>query len=149
MSVNVVSLGEYDFSIFGLNSLEQIIISNIIKFDISSYSISKNLQNEIVFFSNSTSLSQENAFKLFSYLFDLLETHYSFEKINHYYLNILNFSFEFKRELKDNVISWKININHLDKLKNELFHFYFKSSFYHKLNTKLPQKNLLGKLEKI
>ena len=149
MSVNVVSLGEYDFSIFDLNPLEQIIISNIIKFDICSYSVSKNLQNEIVFFSNSTSLSQEHALKLFSYLFDLLETHHSFEKINHYYITILNFSFEFKRELENNIISWKININHLDKLKNELFHFYFKSSFYHQLNTKLPQKNLPSKLEKI
>ena len=75
MSVNVVSLGEYDFSIFGLNSLEQIIISNIIKFDISSFSLSKNENNEIILFSNFTSLSHEQALTLFSYIFDLLETH--------------------------------------------------------------------------
>ena len=49
MSVQVISLGEYDFSVFNINPLEQIIISNLIKFNISSYSISKDQNNEIVF----------------------------------------------------------------------------------------------------
>lgn len=149
MSVQVISIGEYDFSVFNINPLEQIIISNLIKFNISSYAISKDQNNEIVLFSNFTSLSHDQALKLFSYIFDLLETHYSFEKTNKYYISILNFDFKFERTLKDNVISWSIHTQNIDKLKNDLFHFYFKSSFYQKLNKKFTEKNIIEKLQKI
>lgn len=149
MSVNVVSLGEYDFSIFDLNSIEQIIISNIIKFDISSYSLSKNQNNEIILFSNFTSLSHEQALTLFSYIFDLLETHYSFEKLNKYHISILNFEFQFERITNNHNITWNIYTYHLDKIKNELFHFYFKSAFYQKINKKLSNKDTSNKLFKI
>lgn len=153
MSVELVSIGHYDFSVFDLSSHEEKIISLLIKHDISNYLITKNTYlNSIEFFMNSTLISQDNALSIFSDIFDLLEKDYLISQKGSFTLSVLQHSFyidrTFDKEKPENV-TWSIKTDNLFRIKKELFDFFHKSIFYHYLKDKLKEKKFSDPLKKI
>jgi len=153
MSVELVSIGNYDFSVFDLSSNEEEIISLLIKHDISNYLITKNIAlDNIEFFMNSTLLPQDSALSVFSHIFDLLEKDFVHSQLTSFTLSILNHSFYLDRsgdkEKPDN-ITWSIKTDNLFRIKKELFDFFHKSIFYHYLKNKFKEKHIYDPLKKI
>ena len=154
MSIEIASLGNFDYSIFDLSNTEKIVISNMIKYDISSYFITKNIQNNsIEFFFNTSSLNHDNANKLFSHMFDLMEVDYAQHKISDFSVSLLHYSFKFSRKIEQknqcNEVSWTISCDKINHIKMDLFNFFHKSIFYQELLKKLKKKNQHEKIQKI
>lgn len=153
MSVELVSIGHYDFSVFDLSSHEEEIISLLIQNDISNYLITKNINlNTIEFFMNSTLLPQDKALSIFTEIFDLLEKDFLTSQKSSFTLSVLQHSFfidrTFDKERPD-IITWSIKTDNLFCIKKELFDFFHKSIFYHYLKDKLKEKNFSDSLKKI
>lgn len=152
MSVNILSVGNFDYSPFDLTSNEETIISFFIKYDIYFYFITKDLKtNNIEFFMNTSSLEYDNAIKIFSDFFDLLEEDFLMHNKSEFSTYILHFAFNFIRSVDDSTgfVSWQIKTENLDKIKIELFKYFHKNIFYNHLLRKLPLKHSSVKLGKI
>lgn len=153
MSVELLSVGNFDYSVFDLTSQEENIISQLIKYDISSYLITKDISlNHIEFFMNSTSLPQDKALSIFSHVFDLLEQNFIVAHKSSFSICILTHQFYFERTIdkeKPSYITWSIKTQDLSPLKKELFNFFHKNLFYLYLKNKLKVKNNSSSLKKI
>lgn len=152
MSIEIISVGNFDYSNFNLSHSETLIISNMIKYDIYTYHVSKNLStNNIEFIMNVSSLNHSQAEKLFSSIFDLLESDYAFKNISDFNLHVLQFKFHFLRKVEENThyVSWDIKCDNIDKIKLKLFDYYHKNAFYNQLLTKFIPKDLKVKQLKI
>lgn len=154
MSIEIVSLGNFDYSLFNLSFSEEFIISHMVKYDISSYHVTKDIfNNTIEFLMNSSSLGQEKANTLFSTFFDCLEKEFSLHQQDNFSIFILNFSFIFSR-VHNNInnpyhVSWIIDCENIDKIKIALFTFFHKNLFYQHLEKKLTVKNIKISFNKI
>lgn len=154
MSIEIVSFGKFDYSVFNLSSTEENIISSMINYDISSYHITKDIdKNSIEFFFNNSNLNQDNANKLFSSMFNLMEQDFTQHKLTDFNISILQYSFKFSRTQGQGEysqqVSWHIDCEHIEKIKLDLFNFFHKNFFYQELLYKLKKKNIYEKLHKI
>lgn len=158
MSVEIISLGHFDYSDFHLTSFEEAIVTYLIKYHIYSYEITiDTYSQELVFYTNMTDFSQDKATDIFITVFNLLEKQFIKNQLNSFIISILHHDFIFSRILKEDItsdsvshlVNWKISINDLSKLKLDLFDFYHKKQDFNSLLQKYPPKNNIQKTHKI
>lgn len=158
MSVEIISLGNFDYSDFCFTDNEQALVRYIIKYHITSYNITLNTDTrELVFYMNMTELSQDKATEIFITIFDLLEQQFFNNHLSNFNVCMLNHTFTFSRTIKEditsltvkNLVNWTVSIDNLSSLKSDLFDFYQKKQHFNTLLEKYPKKNIVKKSHKI